>query len=110
MGWGCLKLNADGAIEMKSKVCKEKIPSIEKWTDAFPVYMSIYLTAYPDKAAQLLHYMFVIKEASICQKGFCWHDYDEQFRIARPVILHHCQSLIMTCGGFACKSRRWAQA
>lgn len=78
---GSLKLNADGAIEMKSKVCKEKIPTIEKWTDAFLIYSSVYLTAYPDKAAQLLHYMFVIREAAARQKGFCWRDYDEQFRI-----------------------------
>ncbi|MCG8077788.1 MAG: hypothetical protein JAY75_16325 [Candidatus Thiodiazotropha taylori] len=29
---GSLKLNAEGGIEMKAKVCRDKITSIEKWT------------------------------------------------------------------------------
>ena len=78
---GSLKLNTDGGIEMKAKVCKDKIGSVEKWTDAFLIFASVYLTVYPDKAPELLHYMFIIHEAAIRQKGFCWRDYDEQFRI-----------------------------
>lgn len=79
---GALKLNSEGRIEMKSKVCKEKIQSIEKWTDAFLIYASVFLTAHQDKANELLHYMFLIRQAAAKQRGsFCWRDYDEQFRI-----------------------------
>ena len=78
---GSFKLSSDGGLEMKAKVCKEKIPSIEKWTDAFLIYASIYLTAQPNKALELLHYMFIIREAASRQRGYCWRDYDEQFRV-----------------------------
>ena len=78
---GSLKLTSNGDIEMRAKVCKDKVPSIDKWTDAFLIYTSIYLTQYPDKAPQLLHYMFVIREAAVRQRGHCWCEYDEQFRI-----------------------------
>ena len=66
---------------MKANVCKDKIGSVEKWTDACFIFASVYLTAYPDKAPELLHYMFIVREAAIRRKGFCWRDYDEQFRI-----------------------------
>lgn len=78
---GSMKVSTDGSIEMKSKICKEKIPSIEKWTDAFLIYASIYISAYPTKASEILHYMYLIREAAARQKGYAWRAYDEQFRI-----------------------------
>ena len=80
---GSFKLSAEGGLEMKTKVCKEKIQSVEKWTDAFLIYASIYLTKYPTKALEMMHYMFVIREAASRQRGFCWREYDEQFRVRR---------------------------
>lgn len=76
-----LKLSGDGAIESKPKICKDKIQSIEKWTDAFILYMSIYITVHAGKAGEMLHYMHLIREAAIRQGGFSWRSYDEQFRI-----------------------------
>ena len=77
-----MQLNSEGGIEMTTKICKEKIQSIEKWTDAFLIYTSVFLTALQDKAIELMHYMFLIREAASKQRGsFCWRDYDEQFRI-----------------------------
>ena len=32
---GSLKLTSNGDIEMRAKVCKDKVPSIDKWTDVF---------------------------------------------------------------------------
>lgn len=78
---GTLKLNTEGGIEMKTKVCKEKISSIDKWTDAFIIYSSIYISTHADQATQLLHYMYIIREAASRQKGFAWRSYDEQFRL-----------------------------
>ena len=80
---GSLKLSSDGGIEMQAKVCKDKINTIAKWTNAFLIYTSIYLTQYPNKASQLLHYMFVIWEAALWQGGDCWAQYDERFRIGQ---------------------------
>ena len=49
---GSFKLSSDGGLEMKAIVCKEKIPSVQKWTDAFLIYASIYLTKQPNKASR----------------------------------------------------------
>lgn len=44
-----------------------KITSIENWTDAFIVYMSIYCEAHPDKFQNILKYMNTIRlGAKLC--------------------------------------------
>ena len=69
---GALQLNSEGGIEMKTKICKEKIQSVEKWTDAFLIYTAVFLTVHQDKAIELMHYMFLIREAASKQEGsFC---------------------------------------
>lgn len=76
-----LKLNSDGALETSRKECKEKITSIEKWTNAFLIYASIYLQAFPDKTLEVIHYMYNIRECAGRQSGYAWREYDEQFRL-----------------------------
>ena len=41
-----LRLSADGHIESRPKECKDKIKSIDNWTDDFLIYASIYLRTY----------------------------------------------------------------
>jgi len=78
---GYLTLNSEGRLETKQFECKDKIMSIEKWTDAFLIYSSIYLKAHPDKTPELLHYAYTIRECAVRQGGTAWKTYDEQFRL-----------------------------
>ncbi|XP_052798019.1 uncharacterized protein LOC128230062 [Mya arenaria] len=76
-----LKLNPDGTIESKPKQCKDRITSIEKWTDAFIFFSSIYCSKFPAQNLQLLHYMYSIRECAAHQGEDTWLTYDEQFRL-----------------------------
>ena len=72
------------ALESRSDLSKDKVPNIEKWTDAFLVFTSIYLMKYPHKAQELLQYMNIIQEAASRSPSFAslaWRSYDEQFQI-----------------------------
>lgn len=79
-----LRINESGQIEVKPRECKEKIANIEKWTDAFLIFSAIYLTTFPNRTKELLHYMFNIRE-SARKGGFAWRAYDEQFRLRQAV-------------------------
>ncbi len=72
-----------GRILTRPPQVKEKIPSIEKWTDAFLIYMNIFLRCNQDKNFDLLKYLTIIRSAaSRCPQGdFSWRTYDEQFRL-----------------------------
>jgi hypothetical protein len=79
------RLNANGQIETAQKECKESIFDIEKWTNAFIIYMSVYLSAHADKMYEMLHYMFNIRECALRQGGVAWRTYDEQFRLRQAI-------------------------
>ena len=70
----------DGVLVTKEKP-KQNISNIEKWTDAFLVYSSIYLSAHPDKFQGILKYMYVIRLGASRLRSLGWKKYDEQFRL-----------------------------
>ncbi|XP_052818050.1 uncharacterized protein LOC128244073 [Mya arenaria] len=76
-----LQLTAEGQLLSRPRECRDKIGTIEKWTDAFIIYMSIYIQANPSKASELLQYMWTIRECAGRQGGLAWRSYDEQFRL-----------------------------
>lgn len=78
---GLLHITDKGQIETRPKTVKEKVTTIEKWTDAFLVFISIYLKKYPDKTQDLLQYMNIIREAAARTPSLSWRTYDEQFRL-----------------------------
>ena len=80
-----LGVDENGNIVTKPKVSTERVQSIEKWSDAFLIYSSIYLSAHPDQTQDLLHYMFVIREAAYKYGGTFWRTYDEQFRLRQAI-------------------------
>lgn len=80
-----LRLGENGVLESKVNTCKDKLSSIERWTDAFIVYMSVYLKKYPGKAGEMLQYMSLIRECSRRQGGYAWRSYDEQFRLRQSM-------------------------
>lgn len=80
-----LSLTASGKIETRPRECRDKVNSIEKWTDAFLIFMSIYIKEHPNKVGEMIQYMSLIREAAQRQGGYSWRLYDEQFRIRQAV-------------------------
>lgn len=79
------KLDSEGHIESAQKECKEQIQCIEKWTNAFIIYASIYLSSHANKTYEILHYMFNIRDCALRQGGLAWRIYDEQFRLRQAI-------------------------
>lgn len=61
----------------------EKMATIERWTDAFIVFIAIYGSAHPAKVPELLKYMDSVRLAAKRCHGLGWKDYDEQFRLRK---------------------------
>ena len=51
---GTLKVSDSGILEKHPKFSKEKVPNLDKWTDAFVIFMSIYFKKNPQKVQELL--------------------------------------------------------
>ena len=57
---------------------KRKLMTIEQWTDAFNVYMSVYRIKFPEQSEHLSTYLNTVRKISN-EKGH-WHYYDTNFR------------------------------
>ena len=77
---GILHITDKGQLESRPRINKDKVPTIDKWTDAFLIFSSIYLKKYPNKTQELLQYMSIIHEAAN-RSSLSWRTYDEQFRL-----------------------------
>jgi len=71
-----------GELVVQPKQSQQKITSVEVWTDAFIIYLSIYCSAHPDKFHDLLKYMNTIRLGAK-QSTIGWRLYDEQFRLRK---------------------------
>ncbi|CAG2203971.1 unnamed protein product [Mytilus edulis] len=75
----------EGDLKLKrGKICIEKRSSsvylsINEWTSAFMVFMSVYIEKYSTRAQELLKYMRDIRLAATRSEN--WATYDEQFRL-----------------------------
>ena len=78
---GVLHISSEGKVEAKPRQSKEVVPNIERWTDAFLIFASIYVTRYPDKMQEILKYMSIIRDAASKFSPTSWRSYDEQFRM-----------------------------
>ena len=81
-----LKLNASNSFNANSFVVDPnencvRIKHIEVWDKAFTIYQYCYLKSHPEQAQGLLMYGRMIKD--MAWRGFCWLQYDEQFRMLR---------------------------
>ena len=70
-------LGEGGIIESRQPVCKDRIQNLEKWTDAFHIYMSIYLQQNTDKLQDMLQYISTVRGAASQGTPFGWKTYDE---------------------------------
>ncbi|XP_056020808.1 uncharacterized protein LOC130054574 [Ostrea edulis] len=55
--------------------------TIDKWTNAFMIYMSVMLEKYRARAQEFLKYMRDIRLAATRSQG--WYKYDEQYRLRK---------------------------
>ena len=77
---GILHITDKGQLESRPRITKDKVPTIDKWTDAFLIFSSIYLKKYPNKTQELLQYMSIIHEAAN-RSSLSSRTYNEQFRL-----------------------------
>ena len=70
----------DGVLTTKAK-SKNSLNTIEVWTDAFIVYISIYSAVHASKFQALLKYMHDVRLGASRIRGLGWKEYDEQFRL-----------------------------
>lgn len=75
-----LAVDESGNIVTRPKTTSDKINNIDQWSDDFQ-FFAAPISAHPDQTQDLLHYMFVIREAAQRHGGFFWRTYDEQFRL-----------------------------
>ena len=59
---------------------KPVVDSSQKWLDAFMAYMLVIVTAYPNRAVELIKYQQIISRAVTKFKGLAWYTYNEHFR------------------------------
>ena len=69
-------------LTVKTGAPKIKVPinSIELWTDAFIDFTMVFSIKHPEKVAELLKYMTVIRVAAVNSPIQRWSTYDIQFR------------------------------
>ena len=72
-----------GLVETRSKISRDKVTSIDKWTDAFLIFTSIYIKRYPSKCQELLQYISIIRKAASRSSSLSWrtYEYDELCRL-----------------------------
>ncbi|KAK3092498.1 hypothetical protein FSP39_003641 [Pinctada imbricata] len=73
----------NGELVIKPKHKEVRINSLDSWTNAFLIYMSIYLSKFPEHAQSLLKYLHTVRTAAQRSTNLSWLDYDVQFRLKR---------------------------
>ena len=71
--------SASGGLQLRPQSRSPGIRSIEQWTTAMLVYVSIYTERHTMRARELLKYMSIVRTAAEC--GYNWSEYDIQFRL-----------------------------
>ena len=76
-----------GKIELQQVSSNKNPITIHQWTDAFLIFISIYLQKFPQEASNLLKYMYTIREINKLHGEQAWRNYDETFRKIRETSL-----------------------
>ena len=71
---------SSGSLLTVVKRKKPNADSFQKWLDAFMAYILVIVTAYPNRAVELIKYQQIISRAVTKFKGLAWYTYDEHFR------------------------------
>ena len=75
-----LKVGDQGlTIPLPSSSKRPKITSIDRWLDAFAIYFAVIVSVYPSRAADLIAYQQLIRDAARKFPGMAWYVYDVEF-------------------------------
>lgn len=55
--------------------------TIERWTDAFLVYMHFYSMRYPEQREHMFRYLYMIRSMEQSAPPRAWLGYDQEFRV-----------------------------
>lgn len=72
---------SNGQVVIEPKRASVKITNVQKWTDAFLIFSSIYSVVHPGKFLGLLKYIYTLRLGATRCAGIGWKFYDEQFRM-----------------------------
>ncbi len=76
-----LTVGEGGRLLWHNNKPKREVNSIYSWTTAFLIYSSVYLSAHPQRAQELLKYAHIVRTAANRHEGWGWRVYDIQFRM-----------------------------
>ncbi|XP_052694795.1 uncharacterized protein LOC128173113 isoform X1 [Crassostrea angulata] len=78
---------SSGSLIVQQGSSKPKLPmSIQRWTDAFLIFMGIFIEKYPEQAPHLLKYCYFIREMNKMLGDKAWRIYDENFRMLKETV------------------------
>lgn len=72
--------NENEMTESRNKLVRSN-SNIRQCTDAFIIFMSIYLSKHSNCAVELIKFTHVIRDAESNSVGMGWKTYDKQFRL-----------------------------
>ncbi|XP_069109002.1 uncharacterized protein, partial [Argopecten irradians] len=72
-----LQLDDSGSVGL-TQANQKKFLNIERWTDAFSIFSSVYRQKYPEATEGLATYQHVVR--NIAKAGGAWYTYDTSFR------------------------------
>ena len=76
-----LKVGDQGlTILLPSSSKRPKITSIDRWLDAFAIDLAVIMLVYPSRAADLIAYELLIRDAARKFPGMAWYVYDVEFQ------------------------------
>ncbi|CAG2232652.1 unnamed protein product [Mytilus edulis] len=75
-----------GEFIVQTENMQNKIGSIDQWTSAFIIFVSVYCTVHSGRLQELLKYMSVVRlGAKRNPNNLGWKLYDEQFRLRKAL-------------------------
>lgn len=78
---------SSGSVIVQQGSSKPKLPmSIQQWTDAFLIFMGIFIEKYPEQAPHLLKYCYFIREMNKMLGDKAWRIYDVNFRMLKETV------------------------
>ena len=77
-------LNDKGHLLLNNSKPTRRITSIHAWTNAYLVFISIFVKYHPSRVQEIIKYGDIVRRAA-SHGGHGWRDYDIQFRLRQQV-------------------------
>lgn len=111
--------NLSEALSIDSRMWASAIMSLERWTDAFLIFVAIWISSNPNEVSALLQHSHLIQSMYQNMPGPLWSHHDWEFRFRRQYnhqllwdalhpqlycqLFSHCASSIRPNNGYAQK-------